>query len=73
MTDEVKPRKGSGRTKGSVSLVSVKMKVLKEKFGDEDVLVVGRKFIEKAGIAYNLPAISAPPTDEVKAGITLTE
>ena len=72
MSDEVKKR-GSGRTKGSVSLVSVKMKVLKEKFSDEDFVTVGRIFVQKAGILVTAPAISAPATEEVKAGITLTE
>lgn len=64
---------GSGRTKGAVSLVSVQMKDLIEKFKPEDVVVVGRIFIEKAGIKAILPAVKAPVDDEVKAGIQVVE
>lgn len=62
---------GSGRTKGAVSLVSVQMKDLIEKFKPEDVVVVGRVFIEKSGIKPIAPAIKAPVSDEVKAGISV--
>ncbi len=64
---------GSGRTKGAVSLVSVQMKDLIEKFKPEDVVVVGRIFIEKAGIKATLPTVKAPVSDEVKAGVQVVE
>lgn len=53
-------RPGAGRTKGAVSLISVKMKDLKERFNDEDIVVVGRVFAQKAGINAVAPAVSAP-------------
>lgn len=66
-------KSGSGRTKGATSLVSVKLSTLKEKFSDEDVIVCGRVFLREAGIEPSGKAISAPLSDEEKAGITLTE
>jgi hypothetical protein len=68
------PRKqGSGRTKGALSLVSVKMSDLAEKFGPNDLVVCGRIFVEKAGIGIVGKAVSAPLTETEKAGITLIE
>ena len=64
-------RKGSGRTKGAVSLVSVQMKDLIEKFKPEDAVVVGRIFIEKAGIKAIAPAIKAPVPESVSSGIQI--
>ena len=59
MTKGIK-RPGAGRTKGAVSLISVKMKDLKGRFNDEDIVVVGRVFAQKSGIAAVAPAVSAP-------------
>ena len=60
--------KGSGRTKGAVSLVSVKLSDLTSKFKADDLVVCGRVFLSKAGIVNPAPAITAPtPAD----GITL--
>ena len=64
-------RKGSGRTKGAVSLVSVQMKDLIEKFSPESIVVVGRVFIEKAGIKPVAPAIKAPVSEEVKQAVVV--
>ena len=64
-------RKGSGRTKGATSLVSVKMSDLQGKFGPNDIVVVGRIFCRKAGLEAIGPAISEPLSEEVKAGIQL--
>lgn len=63
---------GSGRTKGAVSLVSIKVKDLTAKFDDEDIVVIGRIFAQKAGLADKLlPAIKDPITDKMKAGVTV--
>lgn len=64
-------RKGSGRTRGAVSLVSVKMSELKSRFKDEDLVVIGRIFGTKAGIPLGetFKKISEPVPAE---GITLT-
>jgi hypothetical protein len=62
------------RSKGAVSLVSVKFKVLKDKLNDNDLVVIGRKWGEKAGIQSEFKAkISAPLTDDQKAGVTLVQ
>jgi hypothetical protein len=62
-------RGGSGRTKGSVSLVTVKFSELKSRFKDEDLIVVGSKFCQKAGIGDTFKSISEPTPTE---GVTLT-
>ena len=62
---------GSGRTKGAVSLVSVQMKDLIEKFKPEDVVVCGRIFCQKAGLKTLYPAIKAPVSDKIKSGIQI--
>lgn len=67
-------KKGSGRTKGSVSLVSIPLSKLKEKFNDSDLIVCGRVFLDKSGLmSDSLPNIKGPTPDEVSAGITITE
>jgi hypothetical protein len=69
------PRKaGSGRTKGAVSLVSVPLKDLIAKFSGDDLVVVGRRWLEQAGLdGAAVKAINAPLTDEEKAGIQIIE
>lgn len=66
-------RKGSGRTKGAKSLVSVKLSDLTAKFTDTDMITVGAVFARKAGLTETAPAISAPVAEEVKAGISIVE
>lgn len=68
------PRKsGSGRTKGAVSLVSVKLSTLVGKFKPDDLIVCGRIFLKKAGIDPDCQAISAPISAELRAGIQIIE
>jgi hypothetical protein len=69
------PRKaGSGRTKGAVSLVSISLDRLVKTFGPNDLIVVGRRWLEQAGIEGGaLKALKAPLTDEEKAGIQIVE
>jgi len=44
------PRKrGSGRTKGAVSLVPVRFGDVKTFFGDDSQIIMGRKFLESIG------------------------
>lgn len=64
-------RKGSGRTKGAVSLVSVKLSDLTAKFSPEDLVVCGAVFLRKAGITNTIQAISAPIPKEAKEGIAV--
>lgn len=72
MSDVVKSRKGSGRTVGAVSLVSVKMSDLMARFKPDDLVVVGRVFVNKAGVPVHGPAISLPASAAVQAGVTVT-
>lgn len=69
---EVASRKGSGRTKGAVSLVSVKLSDLMARFKPDDLVVVGRVFVNKAGVPVHGPAISLPASAAVQAGVTVT-
>lgn len=67
------PRKGgSGRTKGAVSLVTVRLSELTAMFSQEDLIVVGRKFLEKKNAKPTevLPKITEPTQSE---GITVTK
>jgi hypothetical protein len=72
MSDKKVRRKGSGRTKGAVSLVTVKLATLKEKFNDEDLIVVGRVFMRDAGIEADSAHVKTPITPIQKMGISLT-
>jgi len=69
------PRKaGSGRTKGAVSLVSIPLKDLIGKFDENELIVVGRRWLEQAGLdGEAVKAISAPLTETEKAGIQIIE
>lgn len=66
-------KKGSGRTKGATSLVSVRMEDLLKKFKANDMIVCGRVFLREAGIEDVAPAISAPLSESAKAGINVIE
>ena len=66
------PRKsGSGRKKGSSSLVSVKLSDLRKHFNDDELIVCGRCFIEQKP---DLAALYAPkiahPTPEGLVKVT---
>jgi hypothetical protein len=48
-------RKGSGRTKGSVSFTNIQLKELKKVCGDETVIPVSRKWLETMGFSLETP------------------
>ena len=67
-----KPRKtGSGRRKGGVSNVSIKLIELKKHFKDDDIIVVNSPFLQKAGVTPLGKAISKPLSAQAQAGIRL--
>lgn len=64
-------KKGSGRRKGAVSLISVRLSDLKKVFNDDDLIVCGRLFVQEAGLDKIKPKVRAPLSEDVKSGITL--
>jgi hypothetical protein len=69
------PRKaGSGRTKGAVSLVSVPLKTLVANLKEDEFVVVGRRWLEGAGLSEEAVRITPSAlTEEEKAGIQIVE
>ncbi len=57
-----KPRKqGSGRKKGSTSLVSVRLSDLKKSFNDDDLIVCGRVFFGESWCTDYWKGYFCPP------------
>lgn len=50
-------KRGSGRTKGATSLVSVRFGDLKPFLGEDSQIIVGRKFLEAIGFLRSEPKV----------------
>lgn len=60
-------KKGSGRTKGAVSLTTVKLSELIEVLKPEDQVVIGRKFAETVIARFKPAVVAAVPAASTTA------